>query len=98
MANIGELRELDDRELLLRHHDVVQDLVGLKFQAATGQLDNTAQLKRLRRELAKIKTLVRQRELEQELSKGGLAIKEKSVRDEIGKGYSKIQERYGKRV
>ena len=98
MANIGELRELDDRELLLRHHDVVQDLVGLKFQAATGQLDNTSQLKRLRRELARIKTLVRQRELEQQLQQGGLAIKEKSVRDEIGKGYSKIQERYGKRV
>ncbi len=98
MANIGELRELDDRELLLRHHDVVQDLVGLKFQAATGQLDNTAQLKKLRRELARIKTLVRQRELEQELNRGGLAVKESSVRDEIGKGYSKIQERYGKRV
>jgi len=55
-------------------------------------------VKRLRRELARINTLVRQREREQELPKGGLVSKEKSVRDEIGKGYSKIQERYGKRL
>ena len=98
MANIGELRELDDRELMLRHHDVVQDLVASKFQKATGQMDNTAQAKRLRRDLAQIKSLVRQRELEQGLPKGGLEQKVGSLRDEIGDGYSRIRERYGKQL
>jgi len=98
MANIGELRELDDRELMLRHHDVVQDLVAVKFQRATGQLDNTAQTQKLRRDLAQIKTLMRQREQEQGLPKGGLEQKVGSLRDEVGEGYSRIRERYGKRL
>jgi len=98
MANIGELRELDDRELMLRHHDVVQDLVAVKFQKATGQLDNTAHARRLRRDLAQIKTLVREREREQGLPKGGLEQKVGSLRDEVGDGYSRIRERYGTRV
>ena len=98
MANIGELRKLDDRELMLRHFDVVQDLVAAKFQKATGQMDNTAQAKRLRRDLAQIKTLVRQREQDQGLPQGGLEQKVGSLRDETGEGFSRIRERYGNRV
>lgn len=98
MANIAELRELDDRELMLRHHDVVQEIVALKFHKATGQLDNTAQLGKLRGDLARIKTLVRQREIEQGLNKGGLAQTVGSLAGDVGKGYSKIQERFGNRT
>ena len=96
MAGIGELRELDDRELLLRRHDVVQELTALKFNKATGQLENTAKLKLLRRNLARIKTLVRQRESEQGLVKGGLESKIGSLRTDTGAGYSKIRERFGR--
>ncbi len=96
MTGIGELRELDDRELFLREHDVVQELVALQFKRATGQLETIAQMKKLRRDIARIKTLIRQREVEQGLPKGGLAAKVGSIQDEVGKGYSKIQERFGK--
>ncbi len=98
MANIGELRELDDRELLLRRHDVVQELTAMKFNRATGQLENTASVKKLRRDLARIKTLIRQREQDQGLVKGGLEAKVGSLREEIGQGYSKIRERFGRPV
>ena len=98
MANIGELRELDDRELMLRHHDVVQDLVAVRFQRATGQLDNTAQTCKLRRTLAQLRTLMREREREQGLPKGGLVQKVGSIQGEVGEGFSKIRERYGKRL
>ena len=98
MANTAELRELDDRELMLRQHDVVQEIGALKFPQATGQLDNTAQMGKLRGDLARIKTLVRQRETEQGLNKGGLAQVVGSLADDVGKGYSKIQERFGNRT
>jgi large subunit ribosomal protein L29 len=94
-AGLVELRELDDRELLLRRHDIVQELVAFKFQRATGQLDNTAKVPQLRRDLARIKTLIRQREIEAKLQKGGIEAQVGSLKDEIGKGYSKIRERFG---
>ena len=93
--NMGEMRELEDRELLLRRHDIIQELVVLKFSKATGQMDNTAKLGQLRHDLARIKTLVRQREIEQGLTKGGLDVKVGSLKDDIGTGYSKIRERFG---
>jgi len=96
MAGIGEFRELDDRELLLRKHDLVQELTAMKFNKATGQLENTAKLKQLRRDLARIKTLVREREVEQGLHKGGLEAQVGSLRDDTGEGYSKIRERFGR--
>jgi large subunit ribosomal protein L29 len=94
-AGMVEFRELDDRELLLRRHDIVQELVVFKFQRATGQLDDTAKVPQLRRDLARIKTLIRQRELEGKLQKGGLETQVGSLKDDIGKGYSKIRERFG---
>ena len=94
-VSMVELRELDDRELLLRRHDIVQELVAFKFQRATGQLDNTAKVPQLRRDLARIKTLIRQREIEAKLPKGGLEAQVGSLKDDIGKGYSKIRERFG---
>jgi large subunit ribosomal protein L29 len=96
MAGIGEFKELDDRELLLRRHDVVQELMALRFNKATGQLENTAKVKLLRRDLARIKTLVRQRESEQGLVKGGLESKVGSLRADTGEGFTKIRERFGR--
>lgn len=95
MPGMSELLELDDREILLRRHDIVQELVAFKFQKATGQLENTARVTQLRRDLARIKTLIRRREIDEQLPKGGLETRVGSLKDDIGKGYSKIRERFG---
>jgi large subunit ribosomal protein L29 len=52
-----ELRELTNEELLRRLADTRKELFNLRFQSATGQLENTAQLKLTRREIARILTL-----------------------------------------
>ncbi len=98
MTSISEFRELEDRELLLRRYDVVQELVVVKFHKATGQLDNTARPKQLRRDLARINTVIRERERAQDLAPGGLVAQVGSLKDDTGKGYTKIQERFGVRT
>ena len=70
--NTADLRTLDDKGLLLRQKDLMGELASLKFQSATGQLENTAVVRHVRRSLARVNTLIRQRELERELGKGGL--------------------------
>jgi len=52
-----ELRDLTNDELLRRLADTRKELFNLRFQSATGQLENTAQLKLTRREIARILTL-----------------------------------------
>lgn len=64
MVKAAELRELKDDELLTRAVETRQELFNLRFQHATGQLDNTARLKELKRDIARIETLLRQREIE----------------------------------
>ncbi|MEJ5375624.1 MAG: 50S ribosomal protein L29 [bacterium] len=59
----SELRGLSDQELRAKETETAQELFKLRFRHASGQLDNTARLRRLRRELARIKTLLREREL-----------------------------------
>ncbi len=71
--NVDDLRTLDDKGLLLRQQDLVGEMTSLKFQQATGQLENTAALKAVRRELARVKTIVRKREMDKDLAAGGLA-------------------------
>jgi large subunit ribosomal protein L29 len=72
---IDELRTLDDKGLLLHRQDLVGELASLRFNHATGQLDNTSRLKTLRRELARVNTLIRMREADAGLHKGGLVAK-----------------------
>jgi large subunit ribosomal protein L29 len=52
-----DLRELTDDELANRLADTRQELFNLRFQAATGALENTARLKIAKREIARILTL-----------------------------------------
>ena len=52
-----DLRDLTNDELLRRLADTRQELFNLRFQSATGQLENTARLKLARREIARILTL-----------------------------------------
>jgi len=61
-----ELRELPDDELYVRIESAKEELFNLRFQLATGQLDNTARLKELRHDVARLATVL-QREIELEL-------------------------------
>jgi len=63
----AELRELPDEELYTRMDSAKEELFNLRFQVATGQLDNTARLKELRHDVARIATVLREREIEREL-------------------------------
>ncbi len=68
MANkTAELRELPDDELYVRIESAKEELFNLRFQLATGQLDNTARLKELRHDVARLATVLREREIELEL-------------------------------
>ncbi|QSB15523.1 50S ribosomal protein L29 [Natronosporangium hydrolyticum] len=59
----SELRELSDEELVERLREAKAELFNLRVQAATGQLDNNRRLQVVRREIARIYTIVREREL-----------------------------------
>ena len=58
-----EFRELDNAELQSRLKDAKEELFNLRFQMATGQLDNNRRLRTVRREIARIYTVMREREL-----------------------------------
>ena len=58
-----ELRELNDEDLVGKLREAKEELFNLRFQAATGQLDNHGRLKLVRKDIARIYTLMREREL-----------------------------------
>jgi large subunit ribosomal protein L29 len=62
-----ELRELPDEELYARMDSAKEELFNLRFQLATGQLDNTARMKSVRHDVARIATVLRERHLEAEI-------------------------------
>lgn len=64
MATARELRDLDDTELLTRLDEARQEMFNLRFQHATGQLDNSARLGQARRDVARIATVIREREIQ----------------------------------
>lgn len=66
MTSASELRNLQIGELATKLDDSHQELFNLRFQKATGQLANTARRKQVRREIARIKTILRERELANE--------------------------------
>ncbi len=61
-----ELVGLSTEELLEKEADYRQELFNLRFQLATGQLENTARIKTVRKNIARVKTVLRQAELAQE--------------------------------
>ena len=58
-----ELRELNDAELIQRLAVAKEEHFNLRFQTATGQLDNTSRLGEVRRDVARLNTLLREREI-----------------------------------
>ena len=58
-----ELRELSELDLVTKLREAKAELFNLRVQGATGQLDNTGRLRIIRREIARIYTIMREREL-----------------------------------
>jgi large subunit ribosomal protein L29 len=62
-TNASEMRELNDEELVLRLRESKEELFNLRFQMATGQMDNNRRLRTVRHDIARIYTVMREREL-----------------------------------
>lgn len=58
-----DLREMTDEELSRKLIDTKDELFKLRFQLATNQLDNPMKIKEVRRNIARLKTIIREREL-----------------------------------
>ncbi|MEE4541845.1 50S ribosomal protein L29 [Streptomyces sp. V4-01] len=58
-----ELRQLGDEELVGKLREAKEELFNLRFQAATGQLENNTRLRTVRKDIARIYTLMHEREL-----------------------------------
>ncbi len=63
-SKTAELRELTDEQLVERAESAKEELFNLRFQLATGQLDNSSSIKKTRHEIARIATVMRQRDIE----------------------------------
>ncbi|TML87218.1 MAG: 50S ribosomal protein L29 [Actinobacteria bacterium] len=62
LSSAKQLRELTDDELDRKLHDTRQELFNLRFQSATGALENSARLTHAKREIARILTIRNERE------------------------------------
>ena len=63
MSTAVELRGLEDSELVSQLLEAKQELFNLRFQAATGQLESHGRLRAVRKDIARIYTVMREREL-----------------------------------
>ncbi len=60
---IKEVHELNEQELDDKVKELKEELFNLRFQQATGQLDNVMRIKEVRRDIARVKTVLRERAL-----------------------------------
>ncbi len=63
MARKNKLAEMDMSELIDELRETKHESLNLRFRNATGQLENTAEISKVRRQIARINTLIRQREI-----------------------------------
>ena len=59
----NEIRELTTAEIEVKVKSLKEELFNLRFQLATGQLDNTARIREVRKAIARMKTVIREREI-----------------------------------
>lgn len=59
-----ELRDLTYEELLKKESDLQAELFNLRFRLATGQLDNPMSIKAVKKDMARVKTVIRQKDME----------------------------------
>jgi large subunit ribosomal protein L29 len=85
----AEIRELPDEELLARLEAHKEELFNLRFQSATGQLDNPMRVKQVRHDIARLLTVLRDRQTAEELRTQVEAADQRSLeerRDAIARG------------
>ncbi len=58
-----EIRQMSEKELNTELTELKTELFNLRFQLATGQLDNPLRIKTIRKDIARVKTIVKEREL-----------------------------------
>jgi large subunit ribosomal protein L29 len=61
----ADLVEMNIADLIDELRETKQEALNLRFRNATGQLDNTAEMRRVRRQIARINTFIRMREIEE---------------------------------
>ena len=72
-SNVGELRRLNDAELQKQLDELYQEQFNLRFQNASGQVKDMNRFKQVRRQIARIKSLQRERQLAGVVVKKGAA-------------------------
>ena len=60
---LQDLKQSNPQDLQVKLTDLKQELFNLRFQLATGQLENTARIKQVKKDIARMKTIIREREL-----------------------------------
>lgn len=63
MTSIKEIREINNADLLVEIDTLKEELFNLRFQQAIGQLENPSRLREIRKTIARIKTVITEREL-----------------------------------
>ena len=61
---LNKMREMTDAELAAELEKMKKELFNLRFQHVTGQLDNPVQMREVRKDIARVKTIMREKELE----------------------------------
>jgi large subunit ribosomal protein L29 len=72
MTRVAEFRDLGDQELIERLESNKEELFNLRFQLATGQLDNPMRIKQIRHDVARILTVLRERRIDAARSAAGM--------------------------
>ena len=62
--DLNKIREMTDVELNLELDKMKQELFNLRFQHVTGQLENPVKMREVKRDIARVKTIIREKELE----------------------------------
>lgn len=63
MMKVNEIRGLTSKDLVAKEKELKEELFNLRFQSAIGQLENTARIKKVRKTIARIKTVQREKTL-----------------------------------
>ena len=66
---VSEIRDLGPEEIQKKADDLREELFNLRFQHGTGQLENTTKLKQAKRDIARLKTIIREVSLKQDTQK-----------------------------
>lgn len=70
MADVKELRDMSNEELQQKAQQLKQELFNLRFQQATGRIENVMRIKQTRRDIARVKTILRENGLAASRSAG----------------------------